>query len=185
MRLTHIIASSLVVGGVAADQVVLGNEARPNIVFVLTDDQDVELASLDYMPLVRKHLLEQGTSFNRHYCTTAVCCPSRVTLMTGKAAHNTNITDVKPPYGGYPKFVTQGFNEAYLPVWLEQAGYNVYYTGKLFNIHSVENYNDPFPAGFTGSVSHFYLSCYENPLMMIGLSSRPIHVQLSQQHLSA
>lgn len=72
---------------------------RPNVVFILTDDQDTHLNSLEYMLHVRKHLLEQGTSFQKHYCTTAVCCPSRVTLWTGKAAHNTNITDVNPPYG--------------------------------------------------------------------------------------
>ncbi|CZR65148.1 related to sulfatases [Phialocephala subalpina] len=124
---------------------------RPNIVFILTDDQDVHLSSLDYMPFVKKHLLDQGTYFNKHYCTTAVCCPSRVTLWTGKAAHNTNITDVNPPYGGYPKFVTQGFNKAYLPIWLQNAGYNTYYTGKLFNVHTVDNYNKPEAAGFTNS----------------------------------
>ena len=53
--------------------------------------------------------------------------------------------------GGYPKFVSQGLNEQYLPVWLQQAGFNTYYTGKLFNSHTVENYNAPYPAGFTGS----------------------------------
>lgn len=53
--------------------------------------------------------------------------------------------------GGYPKFVSQGLNDAYLPVWLQEAGYNTYYTGKLFNAHTVENYNDPYPAGFNGS----------------------------------
>jgi arylsulfatase A-like enzyme len=74
---------------------------RPNIIFILTDDQDVHLSSLEYMPLVKKHLLDHGTYFSKHYCTTAVCCPSRVTLWTGKAAHNTNITDVNPPYGMY------------------------------------------------------------------------------------
>ncbi|KAL4878815.1 alkaline-phosphatase-like protein [Aspergillus karnatakaensis] len=136
---------------IAQDQQVLGYTQRPNIVFILTDDQDVHLQSLDYMPLVKKHLLDQGTYFNKHYCTTAVCCPSRVTLWTGKAAHNTNITDVNPPYGGYPKFVRQGFNENYLPVWLQNAGYNTYYTGKLFNVHTVSNYNNPPAAGFTGS----------------------------------
>ncbi|KAI1469794.1 putative arylsulfatase [Daldinia caldariorum] len=124
---------------------------RPNVVFVLTDDQDVHLSSLEYMPLVKKHLLDRGTRFGSHYATTAVCCPSRVTLWTGKFAHNTNVTDVSPPYGGYPKFVEQGFNEDYLPVWLQEAGYNVYYTGKLFNVHTVENYNSPAPGGFTGS----------------------------------
>ncbi|KAJ0417558.1 arylsulfatase [Aspergillus carlsbadensis] len=136
----------------AAQQEVLGDTSRrPNIVFILTDDQDVHLNSLDYMPLVQKHLRDQGTYFNKHYCTTAVCCPSRVTLWTGKAAHNTNITDVNPPYGGYPKFVSQGFNENYLPVWLQDAGYHTYYTGKLFNVHTVDNYNSPFAGGFTGS----------------------------------
>ncbi|KAI1367536.1 alkaline-phosphatase-like protein [Xylaria arbuscula] len=124
---------------------------RPNVVFVLTDDQDLHLDSLQYMPFVQKHLVEKGTSFNKHYCTTALCCPSRVTLWTGKAAHNTNVTDVNPPYGGYPKFVNQSLNDNYLPVWLQEAGYNTYYTGKLFNSHTVLNYDDPYPRGYTGS----------------------------------
>ncbi|KAI8951312.1 alkaline-phosphatase-like protein [Xylaria longipes] len=124
---------------------------RPNVVFILTDDQDVRLESLQYMPLVKKHLIEQGTYFNKHYCTTAICCPSRVTLWTGKTPHNTNVTDVSPPYGGYPKFIAQGFNDDYFPIWLQQSGYNTYYTGKLFNAHTVENYNSPYPGGFTGS----------------------------------
>ena len=53
--------------------------------------------------------------------------------------------------GGYPKFVSQGLNSAYLPIWLQESGYNTYYTGKLLNAHTVDNYNDPFPAGFNGS----------------------------------
>lgn len=72
---------------------------QPNIVFILTDDQDLHMNSLDYMPLTKKHLLDQGTFYKRHYCTTAICCPSRVSLLTGKQAHNTNVTDVNPPYG--------------------------------------------------------------------------------------
>ncbi|OCK87597.1 arylsulfatase [Cenococcum geophilum 1.58] len=125
--------------------------SRPNIVFILSDDQDVHLNSLDYMPHLKQHLLDQGTFFSRHYCTIALCCPSRVNLWTGRAGHNTNVTDVSPPYGGYPKFISQGLNDKWLPVWLQQSGYNTYYTGKLFNAHSVINYNNPFPAGFNGS----------------------------------
>ncbi|KAL2194099.1 alkaline-phosphatase-like protein [Corynascus similis CBS 632.67] len=124
---------------------------RPNIVFILTDDQDLHMQSLDYLPLIKKHLIDKGTFFKRHYCTTAICCPSRVSLWTGKLAHNTNVTDVSPPYGGYPKFVKQGLNDAYLPVWLQEAGYDTYYTGKLFNAHTVDNYNSPFPAGWNGT----------------------------------
>lgn len=126
---------------------------RPNIVFILTDDQDLHLNSLDYMPFLRKHLIDEGTFYQRHYCTVALCCPSRVSLWTGKTAHNTNVTDVHPPYGGYPKFVSQGLNDNFLPVWFQDAGYNTYYTGKLFNAHTVDNYHSPHVKGFTGSVS--------------------------------
>ena len=70
------------------------DRSRPSIVFILTDDQDLHLNSLDYTPLIKKHLLDQGTFFKRHFCTIALCCPSRVSLWTGKAAHNT----VRPHY---------------------------------------------------------------------------------------
>lgn len=47
--------------------------------------------------------------------------------------------------------MSQGFNNAYLPVWLQEAGYNTYYTGKLFNSHTIHNYHSPFAAGWNGS----------------------------------
>jgi hypothetical protein len=72
---------------------------RPNFVFIMTDDQDLHLNSLDYMPKLKQVIADEGTVFQRHFCTIAVCCPSRVSLMTGKLAHNTNVTDVVPPYG--------------------------------------------------------------------------------------
>src|ERR1700760_357117 len=53
--------------------------------------------------------------------------------------------------GGYPKIVSQGINNNYLPTWLQNAGYNTYYTGKLWNAHSVDNYNAPYVSGFNGS----------------------------------
>ncbi len=36
-------------------------------------------------------------------------------------------------------------------MWLQDAGYNTYYTGKLFNAHTVDNYNSPHVAGWTES----------------------------------
>jgi hypothetical protein len=81
--------------GVSNDQIQLANphtspsiSTRPNIIFILTDDQDLHLQSLNYMPLTQKHLTDQGTFYKRHYCTVAVCCPSRVSLWTGKAGEN-------------------------------------------------------------------------------------------------
>ena len=124
---------------------------QPNIIFIITDDQDAQLQSLSYTPLTARHLQAKGTTFANHFVTTALCCPSRVSLWTGLQAHNTNVTDVNPPHGGYPKFVARGFNENFLPIWLQNAGYDTYYTGKLFNAHTVENYNDPHVNGFNGS----------------------------------
>ncbi|KAH8594600.1 alkaline-phosphatase-like protein [Bisporella sp. PMI_857] len=135
----------------AVSRAPLEYNAKPNIVVILTDDQDLHMDSVDYMPLLKKHVIDKGTFYKRHYCSTAICCPSRVTLWTGRNAHNTNVTDVFPPYGGYPKFVSQGFNENYLPVWLQDAGYSTYYTGKLFNAHTDQNWNSPHPAGWTSS----------------------------------
>lgn len=72
---------------------------QPNILFVITDDQDLELGSVAYTPRIAKHLRDKGTTFANHFVTTALCCPSRVSLWTGRQPHNTNVTDVNPPYG--------------------------------------------------------------------------------------
>ena len=77
------------------------SQSQPNIIFFLTDDQDVHLDSLAYQPAVHRHLINEGLTFKHHFCTIAICCPSRVNLWTGKAAHNTNVTDIAPPYGMY------------------------------------------------------------------------------------
>lgn len=103
----QLIALRLSVASAVSDQVPFGapdaaaspSGTKPNIVFIITDDQDLHLQSLDYLPYVKTHLLDQGLFYKRHYCTTALCCPSRVSLWTGKQAHNTNVTDVHPPYG--------------------------------------------------------------------------------------
>ncbi|KAH7396959.1 alkaline-phosphatase-like protein [Phaeosphaeria sp. MPI-PUGE-AT-0046c] len=124
---------------------------QPNILFILTDDQDWHMRSLEHMPFLQKYLLHEGTLYANHFCTVALCCPSRVNMWTGRAAHNTNVTDVFAPYGGYPKVVREGINDDYLPVWMQQAGYNTYYTGKLWNHHNVDNYNAPYAGGYNGS----------------------------------
>lgn len=150
---------------------------RPhNVVFILSDDQDAALDSVSYMPLLKKHLGSEGTTYTNHFTTTAVCCPSRVSLWTGKQPHNTNVTDVNPPYGGYPKFISQGLNDNYLPVWLQEAGYNTYYTGKLFNAHTISNYDSPYPAGWTST--DFLLDpgtyAYLNPIYQSNKDA-PVH----------
>ncbi|CDS13754.1 hypothetical protein LRAMOSA05928 [Lichtheimia ramosa] len=121
---------------------------KPNFVFIFTDDQDSQLDSLDYMPNLQKHLVKEGTLYENHYATIAVCCPSRVGLLRGQYAHNTNITDVGAPYGGYDRFVELGLHKDYLPLWLQRAGYSTHYIGKLMNQYNVNNYDSPAPPGF-------------------------------------
>lgn len=124
---------------------------RPNILFILTDDQDSHMESVDHMPYLQSDIVRQGVTFQQHFCTVALCCPSRATLWTGKAAHNHNVTNVSPPHGGYPKVVARGINDDYLPLWMQEAGYNTYYAGKLWNFHHVSNYDAPHARGFNGS----------------------------------
>lgn len=68
---------------------------KPNFIFIITDDQDVHLDSVAHQPSVQKHFVKEGTTFDKHFCTVTLCCPSRVSLLTGKAAHNTNVTEVR------------------------------------------------------------------------------------------
>lgn len=157
MRVFHALPLAALLG--IASSLDVSNK-KPNFLFILTDDQDLHMQSIDYMPLLKKHLSNQGTTYEKHYCTVSICCPSRVNIWTGLAAHNNNVTDLKPPYGGYPKFVREGLNENWLPVWLQELGYNTYYTGKLFNSHTIDNYDDPPVNGFNGS--DFLLDPYDS-----------------------
>jgi arylsulfatase A-like enzyme len=60
-------------------------EALPFVVLIMTDVSDLHLKSMDVMPNVQNLLTDQGTFYNKHFCTNALCCPSRVSLLTGKA----------------------------------------------------------------------------------------------------
>ncbi|PYH98424.1 Arylsulphatase [Aspergillus ellipticus CBS 707.79] len=151
---------------IADDQPSSAASPRPNIVFILVDDQDLQMDSVLYTPRINRHLVQQGTFYTNHFVTTALCCPSRVSLWTGKQAHNTNVTEIYPPYGGYPKFVAEGHHTNWLPLWLQSSGYTTYYTGKLFNAHTVDNYHAPFATGFNASdfVLDPYTYQYLNPV---------------------
>lgn len=46
-------------------------------VYIITDDQDIKLGSLDVQPQVRKLLMDEGMFFQNAFVTTPVCCPSR------------------------------------------------------------------------------------------------------------
>ena len=48
---------------------------RPNIVLILTDDEDI--ASHRFMPKTKALLEEQGAAFDNFFVSNSICCPSR------------------------------------------------------------------------------------------------------------
>ncbi|XP_064214399.1 N-acetylglucosamine-6-sulfatase isoform X2 [Tribolium castaneum] len=59
------------------------SHALPNFVFVLTDDQDLTLRSLDFLNQTVKLVANQGLTFTNFYVNSPICCPSRSTILTG------------------------------------------------------------------------------------------------------
>ena len=57
------------------------------IVYILTDDQDIRLGSLDVQPKLRSLVIEQGVMFENAYVTTPVCCPSRYARLYAVSAY--------------------------------------------------------------------------------------------------
>src|SRR5262245_21272146 len=84
----------------------------PNIILTLTDDQDVQLASGDFMPNVKKLLAQQGTSCDNFYVPRSLCCPSRTTILRGQYPHNTGVLTNNLPDGGFEKAHTTGIESA-------------------------------------------------------------------------
>ncbi|TPX15448.1 uncharacterized protein E0L32_004428 [Thyridium curvatum] len=115
-------------------------DKRPNIVMIMTDDQDYRLGSTDYQFVLQRLIKAQGVEFLNHYATTANCCPSRASFMRGQMVHNTNITHVNAPGGNYDKFVASELDQDYLPHWMNAAGYRTEYIGKFLNGYGLTNY---------------------------------------------
>jgi N-acetylglucosamine-6-sulfatase len=112
---------------------------RPNIVFILTDDQRWDTTDArhspfgtDVMPLTRAELGGSGVEFTHAFVTTPVCCPSRVSILMGQYAHNTGIHSNVPPGGGAELFD----DRSTLATWLKAAGYRTGFYGKYMNGYS-------------------------------------------------
>ena len=127
-------ASLLALGLLAAGLAPHGDAAaRPNVILVLTDDQDLLLGSLDSMPRLQQLLVEHGTTFSNAFVPVSLCCPSRATILTGRYTHNLRIYTNFPPDGGFKFFKDYGHEQATLGVALQRAGYRTALMGKYLN----------------------------------------------------
>lgn len=101
---------------------------RPNIVFLLSDDQRPDtIGALGNSIIKTPHLdqlVKQGTSFTRAVCANPICTPSRAEILTGVSGfHNGSMDFGKPIKKELPTWATTMHN----------AGYNSWYVGKWHN----------------------------------------------------
>lgn len=104
--------------------------ARPNIVFVLTDDLTWNLVS--HMPHVVA-MQRAGTTLSKYYVVDSLCCPSRAAIFTGEYPHDDGIITNSPPYGGYAKYHRLDDERKSFALGLQHAGYRTGFMGKYLN----------------------------------------------------
>lgn len=61
---------------------------RPNILIIMTDDQGHDTLTDQFMPFTSSMIADQGIRFSNGFMSTALCCPSRSSFLTGKYARN-------------------------------------------------------------------------------------------------
>jgi N-acetylglucosamine-6-sulfatase len=99
---------------------------RPNIVFILTDDQRHDAMSCAGHPWLKTpnmdRLAREGVLFSNAFVTTSLCSPSRGSFLTGRYAHSHGVfgNSGKDPDSSCPTF----------PRLLQRSGYDTAFIGK-------------------------------------------------------
>ncbi len=101
---------------------------RPNILFILTDQQSAEAMSCRMgnrflQTPALDGLAARGTLFTRAYAANPLCMPSRNSMFTGRYPHETGVTDNTQTNLDPVEFVNLGN-------YFRQAGYRTAYYGK-------------------------------------------------------
>lgn len=105
-----------------------GAAERPNLLFLLTDDQTAHAAGCYGDTSIRTPNIDalsaRGVRFTNHYNTTSICMASRVSILTGlyEYRHGCNFQ-----HGDLPR---RFFAKSY-PVLLRNAGYYTGFAGKI------------------------------------------------------
>ncbi len=116
------------VGNHLAAVMTVAAERRPNVLFLLTDDQRPDtIAALGNEHIQTPNLdrlVRRGTAFTRAVCANPICTPSRAEILTGCSSFRNGVLD----FGG--KFRDD------IPRWpqtMRDAGYRTCYVGKWHN----------------------------------------------------
>ena len=113
----------------AADQ---GDEAiasdRPNIIFLLSDDQRADFLGCAGHPILKTptidRLAAEGTRFENAFVTTSICAASRASILTGQWERTHRYTFGRPA-------LTRARSDASYPATLCRAGYRTGFVGKF------------------------------------------------------
>jgi N-acetylglucosamine-6-sulfatase len=120
--------------------------AKPNLVFILTDDLSWNLVNRRFAPHIVA-LEKRGETFDHYFVADSLCCPSRATIFTGMLPHDTKVVSNTAPLGGYAKFRERRLAGRTFAVALQQRGYVTSMLGKYLN-----GYGDPAMTGATAPV---------------------------------
>ena len=115
---------------------------QANILFVLTDDQDVYMDGAKHQPKISRLLAEEGSTLTNSFASTPVCCPSRAGMLTGRYIHHVPIKNNSlagncsgPAWNAGPEKDTIG-------VHMQALGYLTSFAGKYLN-----RYGEPGAGG--------------------------------------
>ena len=104
------------------------HDPRPNLVFILTDDQRFDALGCAGNPIIQTPHLDalaaSGTRFTNAFATTPICAASRASLFTGLYERTHRMTFGTPPLAD--RFVDMSY-----PVLLREAGYRTGFSGKF------------------------------------------------------
>ena len=132
---------------------------RPNVVFILTDDHRHDFMGFaGRVPWLQTpgmdRLAREGAWVKNATVTTALCSPSRASMLTGQYAHTHTVVDNFSPL---PK------NLRFFPEYLQQAGYRTAFFGKWH----MGNVGDEPQKGFHHWESFKGQGVYFNPTLNI------------------
>ena len=124
-------------------------QKQPNVIIMITDDQGYGDFGIKGNPLIKTPNLDamakRSFEMNRYY-VNAVCSPTRASLMTGRNAYRTGITDT------FKGRSIMRAEEVTLAEILKDAGYS---TGLFGKWHLGDNYPfRPMDQGFDHAIYH-------------------------------
>lgn len=102
-------------------------DERPNVITIVTDDQDELIFSRALMPNTFGLLEQGGTRLDNFTVVSPLCCPSRAAQLTGQYGHNNGVLANDP---GYPALRDP---DNTLPAWMQDAGYRTAHVGRFLN----------------------------------------------------